>query len=204
MNMQSNDHGLEKIKSKIIADAKKNASYIVNKAKKEVETINSSNKKEAEEHNKNMEKKIESDIALFINKTMAQARLKSKRLHLEKRETLMNGLIEEVLSGFDRKSTTYHNYLESLLVNNLGYLTDEVIVYCNKKDVSLVLPIVDKVKNNQEFSQIKNIEIKEDDISGGITLQDSNGKKINESIKSKFDRVKQEIRQEITKIVNEK
>ena len=198
--MQSNDEGLEKIKQKIMADAKTNVKKIMDETKKEADKINEANKSNAEAYKKKAQEKLKSDVKLFINKTMAQARLKSRRVYLEKREKLMESLIEDVLTKFERKSKDYEEYIEKILANNLSYLMGDVSIFCNKKDHSLVKSLVDNIKRGDE-SKISNIKIKEADIIGGLILEDSEGKRINESIDSKFERVKQKIRKEIIKLL---
>ena len=198
--MQSNDEGLEKIKQKIMEDAKTIVKEIMNAAKKESDKINETNKSNAEAYKKRAQEKLKSDVKLFINKTMAQARLKSRRVYLEKREKLMESLIEHVLTKFERKSKDYEKYLETIIAKNLKYLTGDVSIFCNKKDLSLVKSLDEKIKKADD-SKISNIKIKEADIIGGLILEDSEGKRINESIDSKFERVKQKIRQDVIKLL---
>ena len=129
--MQSNDEGLQKIKQKIMADAEKKVKEIIDEAKNEANKVDEANKNKAEAYKKREEEKLKSDVKMFINKTIAQARLKSRRDYLGKRENLMSSLIEGVLTKFDRKSKEYSKYMEGILAKNLDYLTRDVNIFCN-------------------------------------------------------------------------
>lgn len=199
--MQSNTEGLQKIKQKIKEDAEKNVKQIVGEAQKEVNIINEANMKEAEAYKDKAEEKLKLDVKLFINKTLAQARLKSRRACLEKREKLMTGIIEEVLAKFNRNSKEYKQYMEKIIAEDLNCLAGDVTMFYNKKDLNLVKSLAGRAKENPENPQIKNIKIKESQLIGGLILEDSEGKRINKSIDSKFDRTKQKIRQGVIKIL---
>lgn len=196
----ANSEGLQKIKQKITSDAEKTVKGIMDEAKKEAGKINEANKKQADDHRKRSEDRLKSEINLFINKTMAQARLKSKREYLEKREKLMENIISQALTKFDRKSKQYSQYIESVLEKNLLSLKGDVSIICNKSDVALVKSKIEKMK----LQNINKIKIKESLIPGGLVFEDSEGKKINESIESKFERTKQTIRQRVIKTLGVK
>lgn len=181
--------GIEKIKNKILSDARKEAGKILNEAKKEVEGIEKEKQKQLEAIKKKRETEIKQAVKLYKDKTIAQARLKAKREYLEKREEIIDKYVKEVILNIDRKSSDYKNFLRNIIDQNINLLSGEVTIHCNKKDIALL-----KSMNINSALQESNIE-------AGIIFEDSTGKRIDETINSRLERRQNKIRQDIIKIL---
>tara|TARA_Y100000310_G_C20412027_1_gene682485 strand:- start:81 stop:638 length:558 start_codon:yes stop_codon:yes gene_type:complete len=183
-------NGAENIKNKILEEAKKEADKISAEAKVEEEKILSNNKKEEESYTKKREDEIEKEVKLFKDKTLAQARLKSKRAYLAERETIIEKYVKEGIKSIGPTSKDYQEYIKKILTKNIKLLSGEITVFCNKKDEPLIKKLIgDKAK------------VVTARLTGGVTLEDSSGIKIDESIDSKVERVKDKLRQKIVKAI---
>ncbi|MFH2028009.1 MAG: V-type ATP synthase subunit E [Nanoarchaeota archaeon] len=176
----------EKIKNKILQEANNEANKILDQAKKEAKSIGAENKKQESAYEKKRQEEIDKEIKLYKDKTMAQARLRLKREFLAEREQIINQLIEEGAKSIDHSSAEYKKYLKNIIDDNLDLLSSDVIIYCNKKDKTLVKNMTDK-------------DIKDIDIDAGIVIEDSEGKRIDESMSAKLHRLQDTLRQKIMK-----
>lgn len=186
--------GTEKIKEKIIEEANAEIKKSNDEVKAEVEEI----KKEARETIAGIKKKIEEEkeheIKLFNDKTLAQARLKGKRKYLETREGIMDSFIEKGAEEAVKKGE-YKKFLDGLVKKNKDLLGEGVTVCCSPKDMSVVNKILHELK-------LKN-KVKAVEIDGGIILEDSEGKRINESLASILERKRDELRSKIVNMLGE-
>lgn len=180
--------GIEKIKEKIIAEADTEIKKIDNELKAQVDEIKKENKEVVGEIKRKGEAEKEHEIKLFRDKTLAQARLKVKRNYLETREAIINEFIEE---GAEKavKKDSYKKFLEDLIKKNKDFLEKNFVVYCSSKDKNVVSKILHKLR-------LKN-KVKEMEINGGVILEDSEGKRVNESLASILERKRDELRQKI-------
>lgn len=181
--------GVEKIKNKILSDAKKEADKILNEAKKEVAEIEKEKQKQLDIIKKKRETEIKQAVKLYKDKTIAQARLKAKREYLDKREEIIDKYVREVILKIDRKSNDYKNFLKNIIDQNINLLSGEITIYCNKKDIALL--------KSMNISS----SLKESNIEAGIIFEDSTGKRIDETISSRLERRKDKIRRGIIKIL---
>ena len=85
--------------------------------------------------------------------------------------------------------------METIIKDSKENLSDDVTISCNKRDMKIVEEIAAKQKMKAQFE--------ESDISGGAILTDSEGRKVDESLQLVLERKRDEIRQEIVKIIGE-
>ena len=185
-------NGAEKIKEKILKEAKDEADKLIKQAKTEAEKINERNKKTEGDYSDKRKNEIKKAVNLFKDKTLAQSRLKVRREYLAERETIIDNLLKGSLSSINPSSKDYEAYLKKIIDNNLKFLSDDIKIYCSNQDKSLVKKLIGK-KASIEVTKI----------DGGLLLEDSNGKRVDETLAVKIERVKDRIRQVIVKKIKE-
>lgn len=181
--------GVNKIKDKIRNDAEEQVKEIMAESDKEVAKVKSMSKKEMDDYQKSFEERTKAMVLLYEQKTLAQARLKVKKNTLQKREEIINNSLEK--SKKLLKGTKYKQLIETLIKNAVKDLSKELMVSCSKSDSKTVKDICE--------SEGLNAEVKEVEISGGVILEDSEGKRIDESLSLIIDRKKDTIRQKVVK-----
>jgi|TARA_B100001971_G_C18099202_1_gene487858 vacuolar-type H+-ATPase subunit E/Vma4 len=190
--IHDNTEGAEKIKNKILKEANNEADKIIKQAEEEAKKINDKNKAQLSDFKKNRGSEISASIKLFKDKTLAIARLKSKREFLSMREQIINRFIQDFLAKINRKSANYKDYLKKILEESLGSISGETTVYCNKEDMNTVNELCNSFGKDKVY-------IKPKDIDGGLMFENKSGERINESLSSRLERIKGELRQNIAK-----
>ena len=187
-----NTEGAEKIKDKILKEANHEADKAIKHAEEEAKTILYNNKALLSSFKKKRESEIDSSVKLFKDKTLAIARLKSKREFLSEREQIIDRFIHDFMEKIDHKSADYKDYLKKVLEESLSNLSGEITVYCNKCDMNAVDGLCKSLGKDGVY-------IKPSDIEGGLIFENRSGERINESISSRLERIRGELRQNIAK-----
>ncbi|MFH1590591.1 MAG: V-type ATP synthase subunit E [archaeon] len=192
--IKPNRVGFTKIKDKILAEAKSEGQVVIDEAKKVSAGNLERAKKEAAIIREDEGKRLEHDIKLFIDKTVALARLEEKKRFIERREDIISGMIESAVKDI-RKSKDYGKYLKDTIKTSASQLGKGLVVWCNKADVSAVKSAASSLK-------IK-AETKAGDMVAGVILEDSSGKRIEETIEARLERNRDEIRKAAAGLVRE-
>ena len=151
--------GLEKVKDRVIEEAKEKAATTINAAKEEARVINSSAAKQAKEREKAARDKLEVDIKSIKNRENAAAKLESKKLSLTFKKEFVDEILSEVKNKLEHFSdSTRAKHVKLLLVKAAKEISIST-VYCNKKDRKTV----DKYK------------VKDAPILGGVIAESANG-----------------------------
>ena len=198
MEAQNPNHvGFTKIKEKIISDAKKKAEKLLSEADVTSRQNTEAAKQEAEKLKKAERKKIELEVKLMIDKGIALARLNARKAFIKKREELINSIIDEALSNI-RKSSKYASFLTKVFKENAKFLEGNITVYCDEADLKLVKESLKKagLKADVNPSNVSNG-------SGGIIIEDSTGKRIEETIQARLERNRDEIRKAVAEFLKE-
>ncbi|MFH1849383.1 MAG: V-type ATP synthase subunit E family protein [archaeon] len=176
--------GAEKIKGKILEEAKAEAEKIMAGAKKEVERIHKRSEKECQDYSQEKKRDLERNVRLFESKTLAQERLKVKRQFLKERETIITELLGAAAEGIDHSSKAYSACMKMMVAQNLKSLTGKVKVSCNAGDRALVKRLIKG-----------RVTIAVADVAGGLIFEDSSGKRIDETLGIRTERLMDLIRQ---------
>ncbi len=180
-------NGAEKIKNKILEEAKNEVEKILVESKEGEEEIRSKNMKSEKEYASSRRDDMKRSVKLYKDKTLAQSRLKVKREYLAERENIVESFLIEGLKDIDHSSKEYSSYLKVLIEKSVKILSGDITVFCNKNDKSIVKKISGDLKLDVA------------NINGGLIFEDSIGGKIDESLDSKMERKMDELRRVIVK-----
>jgi len=176
--------GIDKIKNKIISDANAEIKGIDKEIDSQIDEIKEKNRKVLDDLKTTGNKQKQQEIKLFKDKTLAQSRLKVKRNYLETREQIIVEFIEKSAEQAIGHAD-YKRFIENLIKNDSGFLGKDITIYCNSRD------------NDMVSNLAKGMKVKEIDISGGVILEDAEGKRINDSLNSILERKRDELRHKI-------
>lgn len=184
--------GFLRVRDKLLGEAEAEAKSIMDKAEAEVKEYETAKQSEAESYFNEELEKIELERQLLEDKMLAQARLDSHKRFLSSREELIEKLIQQSIQDI-RKNKEYKNFMKKLLTTHKSVLKQPLTLYVNSKDVSLAKELLASTK-------IKG-SVKTSEINGGMVLEGSSGKRIQESITSRLERSKDDIRTQLSKII---
>ncbi len=182
-------NGAEKIKNKILEEAKQESDNILEEAKTQEEKINNQNKNSEKEYASNRRNDVQKSVKLYKDKTLAQSRLKVRRIYLGEREKIVEDFLQEALKSISHSSKEYSTFLKNIIDKSMKQLSGDITIYCSKADKTLA----------KKLTPNATIEISK--ISGGLIFEDSSGKRIDESISSKVERIKDKLRENIVKSI---
>lgn len=151
--------GLEKVKEKVLDEAKQKAKSRLDSAKAEARDIVKAISKNASEKEASSKKQIESEIELIKNREAAAAKLDSRKLSLAFRKKFIDemfGLVKEKLEKLPDAARDKH--VKKLLEKAKSEI-DVAVVHCNKQDCKFV----------------DNAKVTETDILGGIIAESADG-----------------------------
>lgn len=183
--------GIDKIKSKMLSQAKEQADKILSEAQVKVEEIKSLNKKRIDQFIKSEKEKIAAESALLANRELAFAQMQSKKFFMESREEIINKLIEESIASLN-KDKGYEKFMENILKEYASLLGNKITLECNNKDVSLVEKLIKKLKITAK--------VEKGDLKAGLIFKGA-GSRINMSIGSVLEEKIRIIRKEIVTII---
>ncbi|RMF06198.1 hypothetical protein D6764_02770 [Candidatus Woesearchaeota archaeon] len=184
--------GFLKIKEKLLKEAEDRASAILAKAEEEAKQYEEKKQKEADEIIKAGEEKIELEKQLLRDRMLAQARLEAKTKYLNTREEIIDSIIEKALSGIKRDSK-YQKFMKAVLSSNKGVLKQPLKLLVNKKDAELARKLLTSLKIKGTVSEAP--------ITAGIMVEDAEGKRIDESFQARLERMRDDIRIRVAKLL---
>ena len=125
---------IEKIKNKIKKEAENEAKKITQEIEKEIEQIKQEQKDKTKEMGSEKDQKIKTAVQLLKDKTLAQARLNSKRKLLEKREEIIKEVVQNAIKKFIERPKEYKTFIEKIIKQNKTVLTGKLTILGNKQD----------------------------------------------------------------------
>ncbi len=185
---------LDDLKKKLVEEAERKASEIIEEAKREADLIIKRAEEEWREKAENERKNIIEQAKREADRTISEARVKARLIIINAKNTLFNEIFNEVLKivenreNFDKKTS-----LERLLNESLVYMSKPVRVIVDSKDREIVGELL-RERN------LNNIEVIEsNDIIGGLILEDSDGRRVDNSYKTRLERARRILGPYITK-----
>lgn len=190
--MDATKNGFENIKKKIISDAEREAKKLMDEAEAKAKEMIDAKKEAIESYKAGEQENIKRKAKLYQDKELAQARLKAKREFLEAREKLLDELIAEFTKNFERDKL-YEGFIEKTLKENKNVLGKNVTITCDTRDKETVEKLAKKTGYEAEVRTSK--------ITGGVILEDEEGKRVNESLESIMQRKKREVRNRLASMI---
>ncbi len=182
--------GIEKLKKKIMGDADEIVKSRLRESRKERKSLQEKQRQFLKEYEQSYEERTRALVRALQQQSLAKARLEAKKAYLIKREEIINGLVTEVLEELDHSGREYEHFLKDILERTLPQLGSHVTIRCCQADTSLVKRLT------------KNNIIADDTIGAGLILEDTTGKRVDESISALLQRKKDEIRKVMVNILN--
>jgi len=198
--------GVDKIKSKILEDAKAEANKIISEAEEEKAKILEKAKEEAEKRKAEILKKGEKEAEMTKSRIISEAKLEAKKKLLKAKEEIIEMAIKKLREELTKlpEQPDYKDKLIKLIKEGAVSLGGgELVVRLNKKDMAL---IDDSTLWNLE-KEIENITKKVTvlkkgepvDIIGGCIIETADGlKSLDNSLEAIFNRNLNIIRLKIT------
>lgn len=189
--------GFQELKDRILSEARKNAEEIIKEANKKAESILEEANIEAENIKTLGLRNIERDMAVLKRQSLANIRLE-----------IQKSILMEVQSAIeDVFSRAFQEVLES--PNYFDYLLNGLLALDFKGNEEIILSNYDLQRFgdflSKELKRIKgdiNFSISSGDIRGGFIVR-SKDFDINNTLELAFQNVRQEIEQEVGKILKE-
>jgi len=151
--------GLEKVKDRVLQEAKGKAATATNQANEEARKITSVASKKAKEAEKVFTEKLNEEVASVANRQKAAGKLEAKKLNLSFRKQFIDEILEQVKEKINNlPDATRAKHVKKLL-DKAGKEITIATVYCNKKD----------------RKHVGKHKVKDTDIIGGIIAESSNG-----------------------------
>ncbi len=198
--------GVDKIKSKILEDAKVEAEKIIAQAEEEKNKILEEAKKEAEKRRVEILKKGEKEAEMVKNRIIAEAKLEAKKKLLEAKEEIINMAINKLREELYKlpEQPDYKDKLIKLIKDGAISLGGgELIVRLNRRDMELIddATLWDLEKEIENIAKKVTVLKKGDevDIIGGCIIETSDGlKSLDNSLEAIFERNLNIIRAKVT------
>ena len=179
--------GVEKIKEKMMDEANSEYERIVSEAKKKASEIAENNKKKVEGFITSEKEKVASEVHLFTSKEIASFEMSKRKDFMERRENIINEIIDEAVSTINKKKE-YENFIEKNLKEYTALLGKKVEVLCSSKDIDLVKKMISKLNLDAN--------VEEASIKGGFILEGSD-KRIDMSLESILEEKRSTVRQKV-------
>ena len=194
--------GADKITSKILEDAERNANSIKSEAQMEADKILEDAKKEAEKRKKEIIKKGEKEAEMIKNRIIAEARLNAKKKMLKEREKLIGMAVEKLKEDLTKlpEKGEYKTLLSKLIIEGITSVGGgEVILELNERDYEAIdSKKLWEIENKVEEVLKKPIIVKKGDvvdIIGGCIVKTSDNSKIcDNSLEAVFERNLEDIK----------
>jgi V/A-type H+-transporting ATPase subunit E len=198
--------GIDKIKSKILEDAKAEANKIIAQAEEEKAKILEKAKEEAEKRKAEILKKGEKEAEMTKSRIISEAKLEAKKKILEAKEEIIEMAIEKLKEELVKlpEQPEYKDKLITLIKDGAISLGGgELVVRLNKRDMDIIddatLWNLEKEVENatKKVTVLKKGEPV--DITGGCVIETADGlKSLDNSLESIFNRNLNVIRARIT------
>ncbi|MAG15738.1 hypothetical protein CMO88_01620 [Candidatus Woesearchaeota archaeon] len=181
--------GLERVKGKVLEEAKLKAKSRLDSANTESKNILQSFSKQAREKETIFRKKLDSEVESIKRREDAAAKLESKKLTLAFRKEFVDetfSIAREKLSQLPDSERASH--IKKMLEKAKSEI-DIAIVHCNKKDRKFV----------------SGYKVKETDILGGIIAESANGTlRVDYSYETLLNQLKGSLLPKLNKVLFEK
>ncbi len=178
--------GLEKVKERVLEEARQKAKERVEAANAEAQGILKSASNQIKEKESALRSQLQAEVTSINRREAATAKLESKKLELTFRKDFVEGLFsqaKDLLSKLPEPERAVH--IKKLMKKANAELKVEVI-YCNKKDAK----------------HVSGCEIKEADIIGGIIAESADGSlRADYSYEALLDQLRDSLRPELDKLL---
>lgn len=151
--------GIDTLRSEIVRQAEKQAKEIVSEAEKEASRLMDDARDHVASYQKTISEKTKAEITEIKKKELNEAELEAKRVLLERKKALIEGVFDSVAQKIEKLSAKER---KSLITSLDSRVRDDITVgriYCNKKD----------------SSAIKKVSVSQEDILGGLIAESKDG-----------------------------
>ncbi|ACV24286.1 V-type proton ATPase subunit E [Methanocaldococcus fervens] len=198
--------GVDKIKSKILEDAKAEANKIISQAEEEKAKILEKAKEEAEKRKAEILKKGEKEAEMTKSRIISEAKLEAKKKLLEAKEEIINMAIEKLREELAKlpEQSEYKDKLINLIKDGAVSLGGgELVVRLNKRDMDIIDDSVLWNLEKEVEEMTKKVTVlkkgKPVDIIGGCIIETADGlKSLDNSLEAIFNRNLDVVRARIT------
>jgi len=198
--------GVDKIKSKILEDAKAEANKIIAQAEEEKAKILEKAKEAAEKKKAEILKKGEKEAEMTKSRIISEAKLEAKKKLLEAKEEIIEMAIDKLKEELAKlpEQPDYKDKLVKLIKDGAVSLGGgELVVRLNKRDLDLIEDsTLWNLEKEVENATNKVTVLKKGepvDITGGCIIETADGlKSLDNSLEAIFNRNMNEIRARIT------
>ncbi|MEO2117611.1 MAG: V-type proton ATPase subunit E [Methanocaldococcus sp.] len=198
--------GVDKIKTKILEDAKAEANKIISEAEEEKAKILEKAKEEAEKRKAEILKKGEKEAEMTKNRIISEAKLEAKKKLLETKEEIIEMAINKLKEELTKlpEQPEYKDKLIKLIKDGATSLGGgELVVRLNKRDIELIDDSTLWNLEKEVESITKKVTVLKKgepvDIIGGCIIETADGlKSLDNSLEAIFNRNLNVIRARIT------
>lgn len=182
--------GVEKIKKTIMQDAQDRAKQIKSEANKEASKIKAQENERLAVELKKFTTQTNLLVENYEHRTLANARLESRKALLQKRETIIEAAINEAIKKIDHKSKEYEKQLKEKLEDAKKQLHATMTIHCDKQDTTLLNKLIKAT-------------VEEAPITAGFIATDKDGRRIDESLETWLSEKRAQIRTQAAKILGD-
>lgn len=185
---------LDELRKKLLEEAFRKASEIIEEAKREAEFIIKRAENEWRERAENEKKKILEQAERDANRVLSEARVRARLILSEAKNKLFNEIFNNVVKKIEsREGLETVSSLKNLLNESLIYINNPSKIIVDYRDVETIKKILNEKK-------LSNIEIiVSNDIIGGLVIEDADGRRIDNSYKTRLERSRKVLGSYITK-----
>ncbi len=178
--------GLEKVKERVLEEARQKAKKAIETANAEAREILKSSSKQIQQRESELMAQLQAEVDAINRREAATAKLESKKLELTLRKELVESVFsqaKETLSKLPEPERA--SYVRKLLKKANSELKAAVI-YCNKKDAK----------------SITGFKVVEADIAGGIIAESADGSlRVDYSYEALLEQLKDSLMPELDKLL---
>ncbi|AIJ06424.1 V-type ATP synthase subunit E [Methanocaldococcus bathoardescens] len=198
--------GVDKIKSKILEDAKAEANKIISEAEAEKAKILEKAKEEAEKRKAEILKKGEKEAEMTKSRIISEAKLEAKKKLLEAKEEIIDMAIEKLKEELVKlpEQPEYKDKLVNLIRDGAVSLGGgELVVRLNRRDMDIIDDATLWYLEKEVENMTKKVTVLKKgepvDITGGCVIETADGlKSLDNSLEAIFNRNLNVIRARIT------
>lgn len=185
---------IEDLKKKLREEAFIKASEMIEEAKHEAELIIKQAENEWRVKADNEKRRIIEQAERDANRIVSEARVKARLVIGEAKNKLFEELFSNVLERIrSREGLDVTNSLRNLLNESLVYIDKPSKIFVDPRDIEVIKRLLkEKNLNNVEIIPLN-------DIIGGLIIEDIDGKRIDNSYKTRLERAKKTLGSLITK-----
>ncbi len=178
--------GLEKVKERVLEEARQKARGIIESANAEAREILKSSLNQLKEKESGLREQLQAEVASINRREAAKAKLESKKLELTLRKDFVESIFSQAKETLSKLPETERaSHIKRLLKKSSSELKAEVI-YCNKKDAK----------------HVTGYKIKEAEITGGIIAESADGSlRADYSYEALLDQLKESLLPELDKLL---